>query len=493
MVSASEVGKDREKTHMFADDVKFEDFDLSEPLLKSLEKCGFTSPTVVQKKVLPATLRATEDIVIASETGSGKTLSYLLPVIDEFVRKRERDPDVKAHVRALVLVPSQELTAQIMRFVDQLNLGVKATVLAGERFTVPPDTLIVASTPRAFGDRAELHDFADLRCIVVDEADMLLEGSFKDETTRVLDTFRKPLSRRKIVEMERRGEEFSSHPQPGQPHLIFVGATYPHWIGDKVRSVVRFIEKRYPDVLNIRTDFIHRSNPLLTETWIDTQGIDTVEKLVEVVKGGPPGQVMVFCNTVKSVDMIAEALSSSPSVLGGVQAVHRSMQMSDRIRILDEFRENKFRVLVCTDLVARGMDLGSNVSHVIQYEFGPNVVNYLHRIGRTARAGYSGQATHFYDGEQRALAEDIIRANRTGLEAMFSRNRNFRNRKKKQFRRENPDQYDRGAHRRKYAHLMNQDVDDDERDLEQTHSEETDDVNNTGKRSSRSSDDDDWV
>lgn len=116
-----------------------------------------------------------------------------------------------------MFVPTQELTAQVSRFIDELDLGIQTSILAGDRFAVPDGTHIVVTTPQAFIDRAEFHVFADLRCLIVDEADMLLEGSYKNSVVTILQKFRKSLSHRRRKEMEEAGiADINSHPRDGK-------------------------------------------------------------------------------------------------------------------------------------------------------------------------------------------------------------------------------------------------------------------------------------
>lgn len=269
--------------------------------------------------------------------------------------------------------------------------------------------------------------------------------------------------------------------------------------------MLNLIRRKFPDIVNVRTELLHRINPLLEEEWIDVENLDRYQELIDVIQSGPEGQVMVFCNSMKSSAKVAEFLENNieeeiavchrvshfdppdgfvsttflpqlarrpwtkpfrlfsrpegfslrkvsvltSSRLGCVISLlsdcetqtantppKKDVRAQERIAILDEFRLGKKKVLVCTDVAARGIDLGAGVSHVVQFEFANNVVHYLHRIGRTARAGLSGLATNFYDKEGRTLALEIKGENRGVLEKMFSRNRNLSNRRKKVARRE---------------------------------------------------------
>ncbi|KAJ8903941.1 hypothetical protein NDN08_000472 [Rhodosorus marinus] len=436
---------------MFAKGVNFADLGLSSGLIARLEKCGISSPTNVQAKLIPRVMEGTEDLVVASETGSGKTFAYALPVIQEFLN----NPASEVEARALVLVPTQELSAQLIRQVSMLETDAEVATLGGDKFSVPRGSLIVCCTPRTFLDRAYAADFADIRWLIIDEADMLLEGSFRRDVEEILYKFRRPLSVSYKRKMKRSGAKSptTSHPQPGQAQIIFLGATFPEWVGDKVKSVSRWIRRRYPDAVDVRTDLIHKINPLLEEHWIDVKDDDPMEKLAEVIRHGPDGQVLVFCNTADTALSVYGFLNKKPTFKNDVRITHKSLSWKDRLVEIDCFREGEGRILVSTDVAARGLDLGKNITHVVQYNFGTNVVSYLHRIGRTARAGRNGLATHLVGQEGRALAEEIKGANRGLLESMFSRNRNLSNKRKKQRLRENPQGYEKGAHRRQWDAL----------------------------------------
>jgi len=454
-------GGDTDKqSPMFAKGVSFVELGLSSGLIARLEKCGISSPTNVQAKLIPRAMEGAEDLVVASETGSGKTFAYALPVIQEFLN----NPTSEVEARALVLVPTQELSAQLVRQVSMLETNAEVATLGGDKFSVPKGSLIVCCTPRTFLDRAYAADFADIRWLIIDEADMLLEGSFRRDVEEILYKFRRPLSVSYKRRMKRSGATppTTSHPQPGQAQIIFLGATFPEWVGDKVKSVSRWIRRRYPDAVDVRTDLIHRINPLLEEQWIDIQDDDPMEKLAEVIRQGPDGQVLVFCNTADTALSVYGFLNKVPAFKNDVRITHKSLSWKDRLAEVDCFREGAGRILVSTDVAARGLDLGKNISHVVQYNFATNVVSYLHRIGRTARAGRNGVATHLVGQEGRALAEEIRGANRGLLENMFSRNRNLSNKRKKQKLRENPQGYEKGIHRRQWDALREKNKDTDE-------------------------------
>lgn len=481
---------------MFAHGVGFGALGAAQPLVERLEGVGLCTPTVAQREVVPRLLAGTlrmveygrrvreareafeegglvgevvvgeemevgeegeegeegedvfvrpeppedgDDVVmLGAETGSGKTLAYLLP----YVEAVGREPGYP--VKAIVMVPSRELCFQVARQLEMYFPDAPPhLVLAGGR---PPDVSdmksvrVVIATPAAllnwfrFSDKVDGND----KYIVVDEADMLLSGGFLRDVERVLDQpGMKPFATRK------NGPERAVN----RNRLVFVGATYPHWTGEKVKSIVTWMRKRYPAIATVQTDAIHRRSVGIADSWhylpSDEERMEKLERILSDDCGGGD-KVMVFCGQAAGAEGLHQALvqmfegGSFGETFGGVVRLHKNVPVIEREEALAAFRAGDVRLLVCTDLAARGLDLGS-VTRIIEYDFSTNVVGYLHRIGRTARAGASGATNHFYDDTTRPLADAIRK--RSGenvpvVDGVFSRDRSFRRKLRKQQRTE---------------------------------------------------------
>lgn len=375
----------------------------------------------------------TDDVLLlGAETGSGKTLAYLLP----FLEALRQFPDTG--VKAVVLMPSRELCAQVLRLLrTYVPDPPRALVLAGG---LPPDVSDIPSvrifiaTPAAllnhmrFSARSDKND----KYIVVDEADMLLSGSFRGEVEKILQqASMKPFAtRRNTVERAR-----------NRNRLVFVGATFPHWTGERVKSIVTWMRARYPGVVEEHTDDIHRRSARLSSTWRHVKDEeDRDAALCEVLRAAEPAEkIMVFAATATNVDRARTAAEAGLGAalisekFGEALTLHKNMLPAERAEALQKFSDSTARVLFCTDLASRGLDLGL-VTRVLELEFASNVVGHLHRIGRTARAGARGRTDHFYDDVSKPLAEairDRDDRNENVVDGVFSRNRSFRRKFKK--------------------------------------------------------------
>ncbi|CAN8070719.1 unnamed protein product [Agarophyton chilense] len=478
--SVASFSKQDDSSSMFSADMSFEQLGLAESTIQALKRCGIQTPTRVQSTVIPLLLQglslqvryaakvkeayeaaelelsadfnqntlndfsrrpkpAEDDVndvlMVGAETGSGKTLAYLLPYIEAL---RTSPIDLKA----IILVPSRELCWQTLKFLTSYFEDVpRYLVLAGG---TPPDVSdvkavkMIIATPSAllnyfrFSQKADVSD----KMIIVDEADMLLSGGFLADVERILDQpGMKPFATRRnksVRDMNRN-------------RLVFIGATYPHWTGEKVRSIVTWMKRRYPDIKAVQTENIHKHSDKLSSRWIfEPNEEKRLELLLDVLRNEatPADKIMVFASAADTAQRIARLVEDQygkdelEAKFGCALQLHKLVRAGDRAESLDKFRCGEGRLLFCTDLGSRGLDLG-NVTRVIEFEFASNVVAYLHRIGRTARAGATGSTDHYYGEMARPLAETIKgRADlaTTVVDGVFSRNRSFRKKLKQRQR-----------------------------------------------------------
>lgn len=420
-------------------------------------------------------------LMFAAETGSGKTLAYLAPFIE--VAQRETEVPLKA----IILLPTRELCNQVSSFIhsyftdnmigassssehvsdgdsnqeltydDQQHLlpCARHVILSGGEASYlsynKGDVRIVLATPATLLQHLRMSEkvtsMSD-KYIVVDEADMLLQGAFLKDVERVLNQLgMKPFATRRNLPVRARNAN----------RLVFVGATFPHWVGARVRSIVTWMKQRYPTMRAIQTPSVHRRSSRLQSRWYhlpnENDRLNTLQKvLLSSDKQGslspdvlnsdvdmsrdPEEKVMVFCGKADTAVRVTEMLRNSEQILdkyNGVAELHKLVPTSERKLNLHRFLDGNARILVCTDLASRGLHLG-HVERIIEFDFASNVVTYLHRIGRTARAGATGSTEHFYDNVSRPLAEAIrekAETEATVVESIFSRNRSFRRKFKK--------------------------------------------------------------
>ncbi|CAL5074482.1 unnamed protein product [Urochloa decumbens] len=433
---------------------------VSDRLASALRGVGLARPSLVQAACIPHILTA-NDVIVAAETGSGKTHGYLVPLIEKLCSKSSTAEDDNsqgtvpgAHDMVLVLCPNVMLCEQVVRMANSLLDE------SGE----PLKSAAAVCGPKVF-----------------DEADMLLCGSFENQVIRLIHMLRfdeKLLSRAQDsgkevsvsddeyhedsdsesaelsgFDEENEGDLVQGRPEKAEnspvgarkdwrrvrkiykrsKQYVFVAATLPQ-SGKKTAGGV--LKRMFPDAVWVSGTYLHRHNPRLERRWIEVTADTQVDALLDAVKYGlkskdhdAPKRTMVFTNTVDAANSVSDILQrvGIPCVL-----YHRESSLEERTNNLQSFRDNG-GVLICTDAAARGLDV-PNVSHVIQAEFAACAVDFLHRVGRTARAGQSGIVTSLYTEANRDLVRAVRQAEELAqpVERAFSRKRSFRNKLKKQ-------------------------------------------------------------
>lgn len=352
----------------------FEQYKISEELLRALEGLGYKAPTLVQELVIPAILTG-KDVVVKSQTGSGKTASFAIPII-ETVDWEENLP------QALVITPTRELAIQVKE--DFFNIGrfkrIKVSALIGkapfriQEKELKQKTHIVVGTPGRIIDHMERNtvDFSAVKTIIIDEADEMLRMGFIDEVQWIMD-----------------------HLPENRVTALF-SATFP----DDISSLCKHYMKD-PETISIA-----ESDPVadrVEQGRYEVQEVDKEALLVDLLTIENPDVCMIFCNTQKKVDELA-ALLEDREILS--DRIHGGMEQSDRLKVMDQFKRGTFRYLVATDVAARGIDI-DHVNLVINYDVPNTTENYVHRIGRTGRKGQMGKAVTFVAPWERKMMEEI--------------------------------------------------------------------------------------
>jgi ATP-dependent RNA helicase DeaD len=333
---------------------EFKKLGVSEPILKSLEEKHIETPTEIQAKTIPLILQG-KDVIAGSATGSGKTLAFGAGIIQNCEKGKG--------IQALVLTPTRELAEQVKDALKQFskhhNLKV-CVIYGGVSINPQMDNLrkadIVVGTPGRILDHMERRtiNLSKIKTLVLDEADRMLDMGFIDDV-------------RKII---------SQCPRTRQT-LLF-SAT--------IHSEVVSISQRYMDhPTKVEAEnFVDPKK--LKQVYYDVPRNIKIGLLVHLLKHESSGLVMVFCNTRRNVDFVSKNLK-----INGVeaQAIHGGFSQAKRSKTLGDFHSNKTQVMVCTDVAARGLDI-PHVSHVYNYDLPVESKEYIHRIGRTARAGKEG-------------------------------------------------------------------------------------------------------
>ncbi|XP_021026449.1 probable ATP-dependent RNA helicase DDX28 [Mus caroli] len=365
----------------------FVDLGLEPRVLLALQEAvpEVVQPTSVQSKTIPPLLRG-RHLLCAAETGSGKTLSYLLPLFQRLLRGSDLDSRSSTAPRGLVLVPSRELAEQVQAVAQSLGgyLGLQVIELGGglgmsrlklQLYKRPAADVLVA-TPGALWKalKSRLISLQHLNFIVLDEVDTLLDESFLELVDYILE--KSPIAE-SPAELE---DPFNPKAQ-----LVLVGATFPEGLNQLLSKVTS------PDNLTtITSSKLHCLMPHVRQTFMRLKGSDKVTELVQILKQQdkankmePSGTVLVFCNSASTVNWLGYILDDHK-----IQHLRLQGQMpaSMRAGIFQSFQKGSQNILVCTDIASRGLD-SVHVEVVINYDFPPTLQDYIHRAGRVGRVG----------------------------------------------------------------------------------------------------------
>lgn len=344
--------------------------DLPEKLRQGAAQAGWTELMPVQAKAIPY-LFARQDMMIQSRTGSGKTGAYLLPIF-EMVNARQ------PHAQALVLVPTRELALQVAteaailgRETGVRSIAVYGGVGYGEQLDAfKAGAHLVIGTPGRILDHLMRRSLTldHLHMLIFDEADRMLSMGFYPDMVRV----------QAYIDREHR------------PSTFMFSATFPAQVLSLANQFMR-----QPGFINLSSDHIHVAET--EHVFYQTPGMDKDRSLVRIIEVENPLSAIIFCNTKAHVDYVSTVLQRF-----GYDADQLTSDLSQvaREQVMERIRQEKLRFLVATDVAARGIDL-PELSHVIQYEPPEDPEAYIHRAGRTGRAGGSGTAITLVNGSER--------------------------------------------------------------------------------------------
>ncbi|WP_431472095.1 DEAD/DEAH box helicase [Nonlabens sp. SCSIO 43208] len=355
----------------------FKDLGLSAALLKAIDKKGYSQPSPIQEKAIPQVLKG-KDVLASAQTGTGKTAGFTLPLLHRLGESKAK----KRPVRALILTPTRELAAQVYDNVKEYSefLNVRSAVIFGGVNQNPQVDLlkkgvdVLVATP---GRLIDLNNQGFLKLnqvetLVLDEADRMLDMGFLRDIKRILALL--PVKRQNLLfsatfskEIKKLAASFLNNP-------VLVEATPENTTAEKV------------DQLMYRVDTKQKQ-----------------DVLINMITEGNWSQVLVFTRTKHRANRLAEKLNKSKVTAA---AIHGNKSQGARTRALAGFKDSSVRVLVATDIAARGLDIPL-LPYVINYEL-PNVPeDYVHRIGRTGRAGASGQAISLVAGDEVSYVKGI--------------------------------------------------------------------------------------
>ncbi len=340
----------------------FKKYRLSKNLLKAIALLNYKEPTPVQEETIPLVL-AGKDVVVKSQTGSGKTASFAIPICER-VDWEENKP------QALILTPTRELAIQVSE--DFFHLGrfkrIKVVALYGkapfpiQAKQIKQKTHVVVGTPGRTLDHLEkgTWDTSEIKYLVIDEADEMLRMGFIEEVQSIIDRL------------------------PKDRVTLLFSATLPKDIEALSKAYMKA-----PLTVEIEAESV-ASNQVEQVRYnvIEEDKLDLLEQLTIIEN---PESCMIFCNTQVQVDVVYEGLVNRKYTC---QKIHGGMEQKDRFQVMEDFRKGYFRYLVATDVAARGIDI-DHITHVINYDLPEDKESYVHRIGRTGRGSKEGKAITF--------------------------------------------------------------------------------------------------
>ncbi len=358
----------------------FDQLKLIEPILRAVKAEGYTTPTPIQQQTIPQALQG-NDILGCAQTGTGKTAAFAIPIIQQLALDRNVRPGRKP-IRSLVLTPTRELAIQIHESFATYgaNVNLKYEVIFGgvnqhgQVKSLQHGVDVLIATPGRLLDlmNQRFVDLSHLQIFVLDEADRMLDMGFVHDVKKVIAKL------------------------PAQRQSLFFSATMP------------------PEIVSLANTIL--SNPIKVEVSPVSSTADTINQvvyfvdkenkrplLVDIMNDQRIERALVFTRTKHGADRVVRELTKSgiPSA-----AIHGNKSQNARQSALANFKASQIRILVATDIAARGIDI-DELTHVFNYDL-PNIPeSYVHRIGRTGRAGSSGQAIAFCDAEEKEFLRDI--------------------------------------------------------------------------------------
>ncbi|MBT4165786.1 DEAD/DEAH box helicase [archaeon] len=370
--------------------MEFKQLKLIDPILRALEKKGYVEPTLIQEKTIPLLLD-NRDVIGIAQTGTGKTAAFVVPILQRLHEGKENVRATKP--KALILAPTRELAVQISESFNDYGtfLGLKRTTVYGGVGLRPQikdlqrGTDIIIATPGRLLDLMSqgVVDLREIEFFVLDEADRMLDMGFLRDIQKIALAL------------------------PKVKQSLFFSATMS-------QDITRLTQKFLRDP--VRMEVTPQSTPVekieQSVFFIDPE--NKIELLFDLIESQKMSCMLVFVKTKHKADKISKMLNHNRI---SSDAIHGNKSQIQRMRALKDFKAGKVKVLVATDIAARGIDV-ENISHVVNFDLPNEPENYVHRIGRTARAGTEGIAYSFCSSEERDFLNQIERITKTKTNQM---------------------------------------------------------------------------
>jgi len=362
--------------------LNFDELRIITPILKALKTAGYTIPTPIQEKAIPVILEG-RDLVGCAQTGTGKTAAFAVPILQNLYKDKSDIRGMRT-IKALILTPTRELAVQIGDCLDVYgkNTGLKHTVIFGGVSQYPQTNalragvdILVATPGRLLDLMNQKHIRLDhIRMFVLDEADRMLDMGFSHDMKKII--ARLPAKRQTLLFSATMPAEITNLVDVILTKPVKVEVTPPSSTVDSIDQTVYFVDQK-----------------------------DKTSLLIQLLNSRSIDSALVFTRTKHGADKVVKALAKASI---SAQAIHGNKSQGARQLALNEFKLKRTRVLIATDIASRGIDV-QELSHVINFDL-PNVPEtYIHRIGRTGRAGLGGTAVSFCDREEKPYLWDIQR------------------------------------------------------------------------------------
>lgn len=362
--------------------ITFASLNLDPQILRAIEEAGYTEPTPIQAQAIPHVL-AGRDLMAMAQTGTGKTAAFTLPLLQRLLPLASTSASPARHpIRALILAPTRELAIQVEENVEtyRKHVALRSTVVFGgvdiktQKPALMKGVEILVATPGRLLDHVESRNLQlnQVQALILDEADRMLDMGFMPDLKRILALL------------------------PKQRQTLLFSATF----SDEIKKLAQDF------LVNPITVEAERRNTAAENVTQSVLLVDQDKKfnvLADLIRSRGVKQVLVFTRTKLTTARLARMLEREGIA---ADAIHGDKSQQERIKALDAFKEGKVTVLVATDVAARGLDI-DQLPLVVNYELPPNAEDYVHRIGRTGRAGASGEAISLIDGEEERLLKDI--------------------------------------------------------------------------------------
>ena len=359
--------------------MKFNDLNLSDPILRSLKDQNYKKPTPIQEEVIPAVLN-NSDIMAAAQTGTGKTAAFVLPILSKLSNSKYK---YKGHqLRALIVTPTRELAAQVRESVNTYSkyLSIRSTAVYGgarihnQKLKLRKGIDILVATP---GRLLDLHNqksvnLKNIEILVLDEADQMLDMGFIHDIKKIANLL--PDRRQNLMFTATFSDSFRSLAMNMAEKAIEISVTNDNETGENINHYIHPVDKSRK-----------------------------AELLIELIKTKKWDQALVFTRTKHGADRLQKQLDE---VNINSKAIHGNKTQNNRMKALEAFKNNKIQILVATDVAARGIDI-KRMSQVINFDVPTVAKDYVHRIGRTGRGGDMGEAITLVSADEFRLLRDI--------------------------------------------------------------------------------------